>query len=56
MKASSKIAVYGPPAVLGGITLCGLLAALLLGELGAYLSWPTVGLPIIVVIWAMRKK
>ena len=45
------IAVFGVPILLGVLSMAGLLAALLLGDVGRYLSWLTVGAPVLVIAW-----
>jgi len=57
MSAQSKrplrwIRVFGAPIVIAVLTLAGLLAALLLGETGRYLSWISVASPIMICAWA----
>jgi hypothetical protein len=57
MSAQSKrprgwIRVFGAPIVIAVLTLAGLLAALLFGETGRYLSWISVASPIIICAWA----
>ena len=57
MSAQSKrpprwIRVFGAPIVIAVLTLAGLLAALLFGETGRYLSWISVASPIMICAWA----
>jgi hypothetical protein len=47
--------VFGAPIVIAVVTLGGLLAALLLGETGRYLSWFAVALPVVVCAWAWLR-
>ncbi|KWV58612.1 hypothetical protein AS156_34095 [Bradyrhizobium macuxiense] len=49
------IAVFGAPIVLGVLSMVGLLAALLLGDVGRYLSWLMVGAPVLVIAWAWLR-
>ncbi len=43
--------VFGAPILIGAISLAGLFTALLSGDSGRYISWPAVGLPVLVVLW-----
>jgi hypothetical protein len=43
--------VFAMPLIIGLASAAGLLAALLLGEIGRYLAWLAVGSPIITVTW-----
>lgn len=57
MSAQSKrpprwIRVFGAPVVIAVLTLAGLLAALLFGKTGRYLSWISVASPIMICAWA----
>jgi len=57
MSAQSKrsprwVRVFGAPIVTAVLTLAGLLAALLFGETGRYLSWISVASPVLVCAWA----
>ncbi|WP_426434777.1 hypothetical protein [Bradyrhizobium genosp. P] len=47
--------VFGAPIVVAMLTLCGLLAALLLGDLGRYFSW-AVAAPVAIVAWAWLRS
>ncbi|MBR0695014.1 hypothetical protein [Bradyrhizobium lablabi] len=49
------IRVFGAPIVVGGLSLSGLLAALLLGDFGRYFSWPTIAVPVVIVAWAWLR-
>jgi hypothetical protein len=49
------IGVFGVPIVLGILSLAGLLAALLFGDLGRYVSWIAVGSPVLVTTWAWLR-
>ena len=46
---------FGVPILVAVLTLCGLLAALLLGDGGRYFSWLAVGSPIAIVSWAWLR-
>jgi hypothetical protein len=48
--------VFGAPILIGVLALFGLLSALLAGDLGRYVSWFGVGLPIAIVAWAYWRK
>jgi hypothetical protein len=48
--------VFGMPIIIGPISLAGLMAALLLGEIGRYFSWVAVGLPVILVTWRVARR
>lgn len=54
-RSQGWIAVFGPPILLGILSLAGLLAALLFGDLGRYLSWLSVGAPVLVIGWAWLR-
>jgi hypothetical protein len=47
--------VFGAPIIIAVLTLCGLLAALLLGAAGRYFSWLAVAAPAAVVAWAWLR-
>ncbi|KJC57028.1 hypothetical protein UP10_30560 [Bradyrhizobium sp. LTSPM299] len=47
--------VFGAPIVVAVLTLCGLLAALLLGDVGRYFSWLAVAAPVAIVAWAWLR-
>jgi hypothetical protein len=50
---SRWIGVFGVPLIVGVLSLAGLLAALLAGDLGRYFSWIAVALPavIVAIVW-----
>lgn len=48
--------VFGVPIVIGILSLCGLLSALLLGEVGKYLSWIALALPLAIAVRAYVRK
>jgi|GEM_PF-5339856 len=48
--------VFGVPILVAALTLCGLLAALLLGDGGRYFSWLAVASPIAIVGWAWLRS
>ena len=50
------IGVFGGPILLALLTVVGLLAALLWGEIGSYVAWMTVGAPVAVVLWAWLRR
>ncbi|WGR92729.1 hypothetical protein MTX26_22430 [Bradyrhizobium sp. ISRA443] len=54
-RSQGWIAVFGAPIVLGVLSLAGLLAALLFGDVGRYLSWLAVGAPVPVIAWAWLR-
>jgi hypothetical protein len=56
VRALTGRSVFGAPLLIGSASLAGLLAALLLGEIGRYLSWFAVGSPIIVVAWLLARR
>jgi hypothetical protein len=47
--------VFGAPIIVAALSLAGLLAALLLGETGRYLSWFGVALPVMICAWAWLR-
>jgi hypothetical protein len=47
--------VFGAPIVIAALTLAGLLAALLYGDFGRYLSWITVALPVAISAWTWLR-
>ncbi|KJC42375.1 hypothetical protein UP09_19300 [Bradyrhizobium sp. LTSP885] len=47
--------VFGAPIVAAVLTMGGLLAALLLGDVGRYFSWLTVASPAAIVAWAWLR-
>jgi hypothetical protein len=55
-RAPSWRTVFGVPLMIGLASLAGLLAALLLGDIGRYVSWPAVGSPVIVVAWLLARR
>ncbi|OAE97352.1 hypothetical protein AYJ54_35210 [Bradyrhizobium centrolobii] len=44
------IQVFGAPILIAVATSIGLLAALLWGDVGTYISWVTVGAPVLVTV------
>ena len=50
------IRVFGAPILLAALTVTGLLAALLWGDIGRYVAWVTVGSPVVVILWAWRRR
>ena len=50
------IGVLGVPVLLACLTVAGLLAALLWGEISRYVAWMTVGSPLLVIlrVWLRR--
>jgi hypothetical protein len=48
--------VFAAPLMIGLASLAGLLAALLLGEIGRYFSWLAVGSPIVAVAWLVARR
>lgn len=54
-RSQGWIGVFGVPIVLGMLSLAGLLAALLYGESGRYLSWFAVGAPVLVIAWTWLR-
>ncbi|MBR0801152.1 hypothetical protein JQ615_37940 [Bradyrhizobium jicamae] len=47
--------VFGMPIVVATLALCGLLAALLLGDDGRRFSWLAVGSPVAIVAWVWLR-
>jgi hypothetical protein len=47
--------VFGAPIIIAVLTMCGLLAALLLGDVGRYFSWLAVAAPVAIVAWAWLR-
>lgn len=45
------IGVFGAPILIAASTLAGLLAALLLGDFGRYVSWIAVAVPVVICGW-----
>jgi hypothetical protein len=54
--APTWLNVFGMPIIIGTVSLAGLMAALLLGEIGRYFSWVAVGLPVILVAWRVTRR
>jgi hypothetical protein len=50
------IGVFGAPVLLAVLTVAGLLAALLWGEVGRYVAWMTVGSPVLVILWVWLRR
>jgi hypothetical protein len=50
------IRVFGAPILVAALTLLGLLAALLWGEIGRFVSWIAVGSPLLVILWAWLRR
>jgi hypothetical protein len=48
--------VYGAPIAIGALSLGGLLSALLMGDVGRWLSWFALALPVAIAAWAWMKK
>jgi hypothetical protein len=55
-RAPNWQSVFGAPLLIGLASLAGLLAALLYGEIGRYLSWFAVGSPILAVAWLLARR
>jgi hypothetical protein len=53
--APTWLNVFGMPIIIGIVSLAGLMAALLLGEIAHYFSWIGVGLPVILVAWRVTR-
>jgi amino acid transporter len=49
------LGVFGAPILVAALTLTGLLAALMLGAFGRYLSWVTVAVPVIICLWTWLR-
>jgi amino acid transporter len=49
------LSVFGAPILMAALTLIGLLAALMFGDFGRYLSWATVAVPVIVCLWTWLR-
>ncbi|WGS18184.1 MULTISPECIES: hypothetical protein [unclassified Bradyrhizobium] len=54
-RSQGWIAVFCVPIVLGLLSMAGLLAALLFGDVGRYLSWLAVGAPVLVIAWTWLR-
>lgn len=54
-QASDGWRVFGVPAAIGALTMAGLLAGLLWGEAGHFLSWAGVGSPVAVAGWVWLR-
>jgi hypothetical protein len=54
-RAPTWRSVFGAPLLIGFASMAGLLAALLFGEIGRYLSWLAVGSPILAVAWLLAR-
>jgi hypothetical protein len=48
--------VYGPPLVIGVLSLAGLLVALLFDGRSRYFSWIALGTPIAVTAWFFMQR
>jgi hypothetical protein len=48
--------VFGPPIVIGLLSLTGLISALLFDEFGRYFSWIAVGSPIMLLSWIVVQQ
>jgi hypothetical protein len=55
-RARLWIRVFAAPVLLAAATITGLLAALLLGKVGRYVAWVTVGAPVMVVVWVWVRR
>ena len=55
-RARLWIGVFGAPVLLASLTVAGLLAALLWGEIGRYVAWMTVGAPVLVIEWIWLRR
>jgi hypothetical protein len=55
-RAPTWRSVFGAPLLIGIASLTGLLAALLFGETGRYVSWLAVGSPILAVAWLLSRR
>ncbi|MFH0297685.1 hypothetical protein AAFX91_10660 [Bradyrhizobium sp. 31Argb] len=49
------LSVFGAPILVAVLTLIGLLAALMWGDFGRYLSWVTVAVPVIICLWTWLR-
>jgi hypothetical protein len=54
--APTWLNVFGMPIIIGLVSLAGLMAALLLGQVARYFSWIAVGLPVILVVWRVARR
>jgi hypothetical protein len=48
--------VFGAPIVIGVLSLCGLMAAMLSAGLGRYLAWVGVGSPLVMILWCCVRQ
>ena len=55
-RAPNWRSVFAVPLIIGLASAGGLLAALLLGEIGRYFAWLAVGSPIVAVTWLLARR
>jgi hypothetical protein len=55
-RAGTWRSVFGAPIVIGVLSLGGLLSALLLGDIGKYLSWVALAVPVAIAVRAYVRK
>lgn len=48
--------VFGAPIIVGILSLGGLLSALLLGDIGKYLSWIALAVPLVIAARAWIRR
>ncbi|MCP3470306.1 hypothetical protein NLM33_08210 [Bradyrhizobium sp. CCGUVB1N3] len=56
LRSRPWLRVFVAPILIAAATSIGLLAALLWGEIGKYVAWVTVGLPVLVIPWAWLRR
>lgn len=55
-RARSFWAIFAAPLIMGVISLMGLVSALAGDGPADWLSWVTLAVPVLAVIWAMRRR
>ena len=55
-QARSLWAVFAAPIVMGALSLLGLVSALAGDGAADWLSWGTLAVPVLAVVWAMRRR
>lgn len=56
IRARSLWAVFAAPLVIGAVSLIGLVSALAGDGAADRLSWAMLAVPVLAVVWAMRRR